>query len=110
VYSPQGAKVGRFSHDGSLRHVKHLSNPIPAVPQQYVEAPVANMPTEDYKDVEKQAAAESPAPATGGAAMGQGAPPVMVNLPLTGVPTHYEKLLALGEELEVSFKVRGLRK
>jgi hypothetical protein len=110
VYSPQGARVGRFSHDGSLRHVKYLSNPIPAVPTQYVETP-ANVPA----DAEKQQAqnipdAASTPPATGGAAMGQGAAPVMVNLPLTGVATHYEKLLALGEELEVTFKVRGLRK
>jgi len=111
VYSPEGAKVGRFSHDGSLRHVKHLSNPIPTVPQQYVETPAANMPVEEMKaDEMQQAVPATGSTATGGAAMGQGAAPVMVNLPLTGVATHYEKLRALGEDLEVSFKVRGLRK
>jgi len=112
VYSPQGAKVGRFSHDGSLRHVDSLSNPIPSVPRQYVETPAANLPQQQNIDgLDMDASkASGEAVATGGAAMGQGAAPVLVNLPLTGVPTHYEKLLALGEELEVTFKVRGLRK
>ena len=42
--------------------------------------------------------------------MGQGAAPVLVSLPLQGVATHFEKLLALGEPLEVEFAFRGLRK
>jgi hypothetical protein len=113
VYSPEGAKVGRFSHDGSLRHVKHLSNPIPSVPAQVIQTPTDGNIAQDEMQAYKSpqgAANAATTPATGGAAMGQGAAPVMVNLPLTGVATHYEKLLALGEPLEVTFKVRGLRK
>ncbi len=111
VYSPEGAKVGRFSHDGSLRHVKHLSNPIPSVPTQTIQAPAnGEMAAQDEMQAYKTPAGNASTPATGGAAMGQGAAPVLVNLPLTGVATHYEKLLALGEPLEVTFKVRGLRK
>jgi hypothetical protein len=50
--------------------------------------------------------------APGNAAMGQGATPVQVSLPLSGETTYYEKLLAFGdkEQLEVSFRYRGLRK
>ena len=52
------------------------------------------------------------APAYGNAALGQGAAPVLVNLPLSGEATHYEKLLAFGddERLEVEFHYRGLRR
>lgn len=99
VHSPEGTKVGRFSHEGTLRHVKDLSNPIP-VTSVNLEVPAdANMPQQQ-------------APAYGNAALAQGAAPVAVNLPLSGEATHYEKLLAFGddERLEVEFRYRGLRR
>ncbi len=105
VYSPQGAKVQRLGQDGSLRRVKHLSNPIPS--QAYVYTNAGAVP-----EVAQQAAAAKNAGPMGGGALAQGAAPVEVALPLTGVATNFEKLLAFGEDetLTVSFRYRGLRK
>jgi hypothetical protein len=100
IHSPEGTKVGKFSHEGTLRHVKLLSNPIPVTSVNVEMAPAdANM------------AQQQAAPA-GGNALGQGAAPVQVNLPLSGKATYYEKLLAFGdkETLEVEFRYRGLRR
>ena len=113
IYSPEGTKVNRFSHEGTLRHVDGLSNPIPrtpyvdtTMPQQQANA----MPqaTDELGNYDASVAT----PPTGGAAMGQGAAPVSVSLPLAGETTYYEKLLAFGEKekLAVSFRYRGLRK
>lgn len=107
IHSPEGTKVGRFSHEGTLRHVRDLSNPIPVTSMNFeVPAGDANMP-QQQQDYGANATA-----ATGGAAMGQGAAPVQVNLPLSGEATYYEKLLAFGddEKLEVEFRYRGLRR
>jgi len=104
--------VNRFSHEGTLRHVEGLSNPIPRTP--YIDTPMPEqtnaMPAEDMQQAYGNVGGQS-AP-TGGAAMGQGAAPVQVSLPLSGETTYYEKLLAFGEHetLEVSFRYRGLRK
>ncbi len=57
-----------------------------------------------------QAVAEDAPARPGGAAMGRGAAPVMVTLPLQGKETYFEKLLALEETLEVSFEFKGLRR
>lgn len=99
IHSPEGTKVGRLSHDGTLRHVKDLSNPI-ASPTVAFEVPADG----NY--------AQQAVPPSGNAAMGQGAAPVQVALPLSGEQTYYEKLLAFGndERLEVEFRYRGLRR
>jgi hypothetical protein len=47
---------------------------------------------------------------TNAGAMGDGAVPVPVSLPLQGREIYFERLLALDEPLEVQFKYRGLRK
>ncbi|MBK8238338.1 MAG: hypothetical protein IPK74_22635 [Deltaproteobacteria bacterium] len=112
VYSPEGTKVARRSHEGTLRHVKDLSNPIPTsqvVVQVPADAPAMAQPPQQQRDFANEFGASPP---TGGAAMGQGATPVQVSLPLSGESTYYEKLLAFGEkeQLEVSFRYRGLRK
>ena len=43
-------------------------------------------------------------------ALGDGAMPVPVSLPLQGREVHFERLLALDEPLEISFRYRGLKK
>jgi len=54
--------------------------------------------------MEQSAAAQV---ATGG--LGQGAAPVPVSLPVEGQPLHFEKLLALDEDLWVEFPYKGLK-
>jgi hypothetical protein len=44
-----------------------------------------------------------------GDAMGGGAVPVAVHVPMEGTPVRFEKLLALGETLWVGFDFRGLK-
>lgn len=101
IHSPEGTKVGKFSHEGTLRHVKLLSNPIP----------VTSVNLEMPPQVDANMAQQQAAPAAGNA-LGQGAAPVQVNLPLSGEATYYEKLLAFGDDetLEVEFRYRGLRR
>jgi hypothetical protein len=98
VYAPTDAKMLRRTYQGGLQHVEYLSNPIPAQDQNYIETATPEM---------QQAAANQAAP---GGAMGEGAVPVPVSLPLQGKELHFEKLLALDEDLEISFRYRGLRK
>ena len=119
VYSPEKTKIRRRTFDGSLEHVDFLSFPIPAAASNgYVE-----MPQEEdmYRDEMKQQAPPAPpmdgratgavgGDVGGGAAMGRGAAPVLVTLPLQGQETYFEKLLALDEKLEVTFSFRGLRR
>jgi hypothetical protein len=97
VYAPEDARVRRFTVDGTLRRVRRLSNPIPAEDMNYVQA--AN------PEVQQQAAVQT---STG--AMGDGAVPVPVSLPIQGREVHFERLLALDEPLAVQFKYRGLRR
>lgn len=97
VYAPDDAKIKRFSVDGTLRRVRYLSNPIPAEDMNYVQA--AN--PQVMQQAEQQAN-------TG--ALGDGAMPVPVSLPLQGREVHFERLLALDEPLEISFRYRGLKK
>ncbi len=89
VYVPSEARVK--TPDGSLHHVDRLSNPIP-----------------DRDVHEIRTASPGQAQAANVQAMGEGAVPVAVSLPLQGDPVHFEKLLALDEELWVAFDVRGL--
>lgn len=97
VYAPTDSRVRRFTVDGTLRRVKYLSNPIPAEDMNYVQT--AN------PEVNQQAATQ-----TNSGAMGDGAVPVPVSLPLQGREIYFERLLALDEPLEIRFKYRGLRK
>jgi hypothetical protein len=89
VYVPDGAKVK--SADGSLHEVDTLSNPIPGAGVYEIQTANAQ--------VQRSA---------GDQAMGGGAVPVAVSLPLQGTPLHFEKLLAMDEELWVGFSVKGL--
>ena len=102
VHSPEGTKVKKRSVDGNLRRVDRLSYPI-------------SLESSEYMNVEAQQEAETMVQSRarakiGGAAVGSGAAPVMVSLPISGEPTHFEKLLARGETLQVEFSFRGLRK
>ncbi|MBL9104775.1 MAG: hypothetical protein JNL82_27775 [Myxococcales bacterium] len=97
VYAPAESRVRRFTVDGTLRRVKYLSNPIPAEDMNYVQT--AN------PEVAQQAVTQ-----TNAGAMGDGAVPVPVSLPLQGREINFERLLALDEPLEIQFKYRGLRK
>jgi len=96
VWAPEGAKIGKRSIEGSLRHVEAFSNPVPMTD-------MAEMPAMDVATVQT---AQSQAN-TG--ALGQGAAPVPVSLPLTGAPIYFEKLLALEEPLKVQFAYHGLK-
>lgn len=112
IYSPEGTKVNRFSHEGTLRHVDGLSNPIPRTPYVDTTMPQQANAMPQAQDQLANYDGSGASPPTGGAAMGQGAAPVSVSLPLSGETTYYEKLLAFGEKekLAVSFRYRGLRK
>jgi hypothetical protein len=98
VYAPNDAKMSRRSYDGGLQHVSYLSNPIPVDDMNYIETATPDMVAN---------AAQQAAP---GGAMGEGAVPVPVSLPLQGRELYFEKLLALDEDLEIGFRYRGLRK
>jgi hypothetical protein len=89
VYVPDGAKIK--DSDGSLRSVDYLSNPIPE---------------RDVYEIQTQNAAVQMS--AGHQAMGGGAVPVAVSLPLQGTPVHFEKLLVMDEKLWVSFSMKGL--
>ncbi len=95
VYAPWDAKVSK-KHDGSLRAVAGLSRPVGAV--EVLEVGASNAPMQQAGRAQV---------ATG--AMGSGATPVQVSLPLEGQPITFEKLLALDERLWVSFDYRGLK-
>jgi hypothetical protein len=96
VYSPRKTKVRRLTVDGTLRRVEELSNPIPTDDLYYI-------------DTETPAVADGAAKQASDGAMGTGAVPVPVSLPLQGEPVYFEKLLALDEALQVEFGYRGLR-
>ncbi len=102
IYSPERTKVRRRTVDGTLREVKWLSNPIPFENVAYIET--------ETPETKQSAANQASTGAGGGAAMGTGATPVPVSLPLQGEEIHFEKLISLDEALQVSFSYRGLRK
>jgi len=96
VYAPWEAKIKEKSKDGSLRPVEYLTHPLGA------------------GDVlEVQAASPGFAQSAGNQAnvgsLGEGAAPVKVSLPIEGQPVHFEKLLALDEDLTVSFTYSKLK-
>lgn len=88
VYLPREATLKEKSVDGSLRRVDYFT-PIP-VPGQLGGRPA--------QVVQAQANAQYD-----GEAMAQGVQPVRVTLPLDGQPVLFEKLLVLGEPLDVRF-------
>jgi hypothetical protein len=97
IYSPDRAKVKKRTIEGTLRHVDELSNPIPAEDLYAIDTVTPQV----QEAAGKQASS---------GAMGTGAVPVPVSLPLQGEPIFFEKLLALDEALTVEFGYRGLRK
>ena len=110
VYSPERTKVKKRSIGGNLDHVEYLSQPIATEDNQLIEPPPV-MLDEQPQRMEESMPAQLPAPAappTGG--MTRGAAPVPVSLPLQGVETYFERTLALGDELTVSFGYKGLKK
>jgi len=96
VYAPDEAKVKADKADGTLRYVPQLSRPLGAV--QALE--VAAQAPAQQRSAGRQADA---------GALGDGAAPVRVRLPLEGKPYFFEKLLALDEDLEVGFDYKGLK-
>ena len=76
--------------------------------------PATIMTDPDFADVTYIEAATpqmqaSAARQAAGGALGQGAAPVKVSLPLEGQPLFFEKLLALDEDLVVSFDFKGIK-
>lgn len=96
VYAPGRAKIAKSSFDGSIRQVSYPSRPLGAMETMVVQQSVDDM----------QGAANVTADSGG---LGTGAAPVRVELPLEGQPVFFEKLLALDEELWVSFDYSGLK-
>lgn len=96
VYAPDEAKVLPKTVDGSLRQVEWLSSPVPQAAVHNIETA---MP-------QQQAATRSQ---LGNGAMGDGAVPVPVSLPLEGQPMYFEKLLAVDEPLTVTYAFKGLK-
>lgn len=96
VYAPWDAKIPKKGIEGSLRHVPSLSNVADAAALTHIQTATPQM--------QQSAAAQARA-----GALGQGAAPVQVSLPLDGRPLFFEKLLALDEPLTVGFDFRGLK-
>ncbi len=96
VYAPWEAKIKEKSKDGSLRAVDFLTHPLGA-----------------GEVLEVQAASPQFAQSAGNQSnignLGQGAAPVKVSLPVEGQAVNFEKLLALDEELWVSFTYSKLK-
>lgn len=96
VYAPAEAKVNADKAEGTVAYVEQLSRPLGAVQVMEIQSQAA---------VQQRAAnvqADS-------GALGDGAAPVRVRLPLEGRPYFFEKLLALDEELTVAFDYKGLK-
>ena len=101
VYAPERARILKKSIDGSLRATGWLRGPYNA---GQVDA-MMNVDAAQNQQVFRGGGAQI---ATGG--LGQGATPVAVSVPVEGQPLHFEKLLALGEDLWVGFDFKGLEK
>jgi len=97
VYAPEDAKIRKRTIEGTFENVEYLSDPIPAEDAHFIET--------ETPQVQQEAAVQA-----AGGAMGEGAVPVPVSLPLQGRALYFEKLLALDEALEVRFEYRGLRR
>ena len=96
VYAPWDAKIKSKSFDGSVREVGGLSRPVRA--QTVLQLDNQNMPVQQAAGLQADSGA-----------LGQGAAPVEVNLPLDGQQLYFEKLLALDERLWVQFDYKKLK-
>jgi hypothetical protein len=96
VYAPWAAKIDTRSTEGSLRHVEELSHPLNATKVLIMDQVIDSVRKSGRHQVSS-------------GALGQGAAPVKVNLPLDGQPIFFEKLLALDERLWTSFDYKGLK-
>ncbi|MBN2191238.1 MAG: hypothetical protein JW751_00330 [Polyangiaceae bacterium] len=130
VFSPSGAKIRRRTVDGTLERVDSLSEPI--VPPEERVVAAAGMKRGEVESEEgiaeedvdfgelaqhQQMGPPPPPPppqvqssATGGAAIEGGAAPVLVQLPMQGEPTYFEKTLALSGPLTIAFRYCGLER
>ena len=93
MWLPAGAKVKKKSVDGSFRRVSNYTR----VDDGGLAIPDA------VEQVRRQAEASFAASANQG-----GVQPVRVTLPVDGVPLYFEKLLALNEPLDLTFRYKGL--
>ncbi len=96
VYAPWDAKVKNRTMDGTLREVDTLSRPVRT--QTVLQLDNRNAPVQQSAGIQADAGA-----------LGQGAAPVEVSLPLDGQQLYFEKLLALDERLWASFEYKGLK-
>ncbi|MBT3221548.1 MAG: hypothetical protein HN348_20905, partial [Proteobacteria bacterium] len=97
VYAPWQATISKKSYDGTLRHVDYLSRPLGATTVLTMDT--YNAPMAQQANVQ-----------TKSGALGQGAAPVKVSLPVDGQALVFEKLLALDQDdLWVSFDYKGLK-
>jgi len=94
MWMPAGAKVPRKSVEGSFRNVAAYTR----VDDGGLAIPEA------VEQVRRQAEASYAAAAAQG-----GVQPVRVTLPVDGTPLYFEKLLALDEPLDLSFRYKGLQ-
>ena len=101
VYAPSRAKVLKRSIDGSVRRTDGLRGP-------YSGGELAAVG--DVSGAESYAVQSGRAGQIAAGGLGQGATPVTVSVPVEGQPLHFEKLLALGEDLWVGFDFKGLKK
>lgn len=97
VYVPANAKTPKRSIEGTLRDVEYLTRPAAAAAVYEVAA-------------QNQAVMGDATAMISAGGMGDGAAPVSVTLPVDGRPVLFEKVLALDEDLWVSFDYRGLEK
>jgi hypothetical protein len=98
VWAPDRARINKKSRTGSLRAVNYMSQPFSGQDLNAVQAPASNA------QIQRGAAGQ-----VAHRGLGEGASPVAVRVPLEGQPIHFEKLLALGEELWVGFDYKGLK-
>lgn len=95
VYVPERMKVKQDEGDGSIRRVRWFSS-APSLPSD------ATVNRQAAQELDREVYQQSVSPGS----MGQGVEPVDVQLPLTGTPLYFEKMLVLGEELWVGFDYR----
>jgi hypothetical protein len=101
VYMPDEVKPKKRSFDGTLERVRYLTNPIPFQDAHVVDTVAPQMQVQEQMAVQVESGA-----------LGQGAAPVEVSLPLQGVPVNLEKVIALDEPLRVEFdyKVKAAKR
>ena len=93
VYIPHAAKIGKNSFTGTLRKVDWFT----PITVEGATAYDASM------EVQQQANAVMASDA-----MGAGVQPVRVTLPLDGQALYFEKLLVMGDPLDIGFSYKGL--